>query len=183
MKTLMICLAVLFLIALATCSQLLPDYEAQVAEQQAAIEAAEQEQAALTGEIVALQGQLETAPPEVVPEIEATIEALRDLRAQAKAEEEVKEEALKDFKTESAGKATGAGMNALLALITALGLGGTAIGAKVIAVAGQVKNGPSRAQGEIDELWEKTTALKADLERRLALLEAGLVAPPTPAKV
>lgn len=173
-------LVALLLLGAAACSHLLPDYSAQIAEQQAAIAAVEQERASVEADLTALKEQLATAPPEVAPELAATIDALAQMRTALKDRKDELEEGMQDYKTGAAGQATGKALELLMYLLGALGLGGTAIGAKLLSVAAVVKSGPSRAQGQVDELWEKLASYRLEAERRLAQLEQGMAAAGTP---
>lgn len=161
-------LVALLALLLGGCSFLLPDYDAQVEQQEHALQLLDAERAALADQAAELE-----AAGAAAEEVAAVLERRAELKGQAVA----LEQSLESFKATSIGGAGSKVLELLYWLLGGTALGGTALGAKVLAMANQAKAGPSRAQGEVDELWEKLAEERARVEYLIGRIDAGLNKP------
>lgn len=194
----------LFTILAAGCAHMLPEYQARLDEFAAQIATLEDQKATIGADLVAAREAHREAMNTVAhqreimlgmapgPDRDAVAASVATLEEHAAALEDVIEvqkqaaegldqaatsvaSASKAYKTESAGNVIG--------IVT--GLVGSLLGLRANGIVQAAKSAPSRAQGAIDELYDRLGAIVAKVESYkgeastlLALLEKGMVAPP-----
>lgn len=159
------------------------------------------EQRALIASLVEQLKHMADATPEEVAAIEAqlteaqiglgtaasVISELKLLRVGVETSVASSKDRIRDLKYESAGQISGGVMEAILSVLGLLSAGGLAWASRAVSIVNKLKQGPSRAQEEVNELWDegkaaavKLAEIKAEFEARLALIEKGMGKPVFP---